>query len=53
MKAGTPSTSYWATPAPGVKTEFEANSAREWFMSFSLVDRTYYISIIPRAPHKF
>jgi hypothetical protein len=33
MKAGKPRSGYWATPAPGLKTEFEADSVQEGFMS--------------------
>ena len=32
MKAGTSLSGYWATPAPGTKTEFEADSVEEKFV---------------------
>jgi hypothetical protein len=37
MKAGKPISGYWATPAPGLRTEFEVDFVEEGFISFSPV----------------
>jgi hypothetical protein len=53
MKAGKPRSGYWATPAPGLKTEFEADSVEEGFMSSpSASIPSGHRSRITPTPHK-